>query len=383
MLPHGSVLITEADGTITGIADEKDAGDNVQVMDGILCPGFINTHCHIELSHLKGLIPAHKGLVDFVQQVMANRNTKSAAIKLAAMQAAEKELYQSGTVAVGDICNGTDSVALKKNSRLYWHNFIEVSGFEDAAAEKKLAVAAEVFSAFNLLHNALGTTLRSSLSPHAPYSVSKKLFQLLNEKTAHQPLSIHNQEAAAENELYQNKSGDFLQLYKNLGIYITNFSASRKTSLQTWLPYFTNGQQIISVHNTFTSADDIAFCHNLTGSSGRALSMVYCLCINTNLYIENALPPIDMLIKNNCQIVLGTDSYASNQNLNMMEEIKTIKKYFPHIPLPTILQWATINGARALGIEGRYGSFEKGKKPGLVLISGTDNAGYAQAEKIG
>ena len=76
-----------------------------------------------------------------------------------------------------------------------------------------------------------------------------------------------------------------------------------------------------------------------------------------------------MLMKNNCFIVLGTDSYASNWNLNIMEEIKAIQKSFPAIPLQNILQWATINGAKTLGIQDQYGSFEKGKKPGIVLIN--------------
>jgi cytosine/adenosine deaminase-related metal-dependent hydrolase len=92
------------------------------------------------------------------------------------------------------------------------------------------------------------------------------------------------------------------------------------------------------------------------------------VCINANLYIENSLPPLDMLLDNGCHIVLGTDSYASNWQLNIFEEIKSIQQHFPHIGLENILKWATSNGARALGIDDFFGSFEKGKKPGLVLI---------------
>ncbi len=383
------VLVTEADGTIAAIENEKDAGDDVQVLEGILCPGFVNAHCHIELSHMKGLIAEQGGLVNFVQAVMTNRTAKLQEEKMVAMQAAEKELYHSGTVAVGDICNGTDSLALKKNSPLYWHNFIELSGFVDAAAEKRLAAGEEILKQFKT-NGKQETGFQSTLCPHAPYSVSNKLFRLLNDRTAGQLISIHNQEAAAENELYKNKSGDFLNLYKNLGIDIASFLATGKTSLQSWLPYFTNRQKIISVHNTFTSEEDVDWVNsqmskvsNAEWDKRFAINIHYCLCINSNLYIENTLPPIELLTKNNCNIVMGTDSYASNRQLNMMEEINTVKKYFPLIPLPTILQWATLNGARALGIEEKFGSFEKGKKPGLVLISGRENAEYAQAVKIG
>lgn len=79
------------------------------------------------------------------------------------------------------------------------------------------------------------------------------------------------------------------------------------------------------------------------------LKLVYCLCINANLYIENKVPPIDLLMKHNCHIVLGTDSYSSNWQLSIAKEMEAIKKYFPHIPDDTILQWATSNGAKALG----------------------------------
>jgi cytosine/adenosine deaminase-related metal-dependent hydrolase len=75
-----------------------------------------------------------------------------------------------------------------------------------------------------------------------------------------------------------------------------------------------------------------------------------------------------MFMQHDCSILLGTDSYASNNQLSMMEEINTIQRHFPHITLGTILQWATLNGAKALGISGKYGSFEKGKTPGLMLI---------------
>lgn len=361
MLPPGFVLITTELGVIEAIVPEGAAGDAILELDGVLSPGFINAHCHIELSHLKGAIPTGTGLVNFVQQVISKRDglnvglEEHTAFKQNAMQLAADELYTTGTVAVGDICNTTDSLFIKQQSPLYWHNFIEVSGFVDATAGNRVQAAGEVM---NIFSNSLSLN-NQSLSPHAPYSVSKKLFKLINEKTAGQLVSIHNQETLAENELYQHKSGNFLKLYENLGLQIDNFLPSGKSSMQTWAPYFTKNQSIIAVHNTFTQPNDII-------AGGAAVT--YCICINANLYIENKLPPIEMLMENNCQIVLGTDSYASNRNLNIMEEINTIQKNFPGISLQIILQWATLNGAKTLGIEDSYGSFEKGKKPGLVLI---------------
>jgi cytosine/adenosine deaminase-related metal-dependent hydrolase len=98
----------------------------------------------------------------------------------------------------------------------------------------------------------------------------------------------------------------------------------------------------------------------------------YCLCPNANLYISNVLPDIHLLMKEQCNIVLGTDSLASNHQLSIAEEIKTIQNNFPGISLETMLQWATINGARALQMDDTLGSFEKGKQPGVLLLECND-----------
>ncbi|RYF89162.1 MAG: amidohydrolase [Chitinophagaceae bacterium] len=374
MLSGGEVLIVAEDGTIEAIVPATDGGDNVQELTGILCPGMINAHCHIELSHMKGIIPEHTGLVEFVKQVITKRESGPAGDekdpeqyeqfirqKIQAMSVAADELWQSGTVAVGDICNTADSLELKKQSPLRWHNFIEVSGFVDALAARRLSVAEAVLDTF--AHPGNIAAGRSNLTAHAPYSVSKTLFGLLNEHTRGQIVSVHNQESAAEDELFLSKSGGFLELFRSLNIPAESFSATGRTSLQSWLPYFNGAQKIIAVHNTFTAEED------LKQAAGSGQSISYCLCINANLYIENALPPVQMLLHNNSHIVIGTDSYASNHRLNMMAEINSLRKHFPKLPLETVLQWATINGAEALGISDVYGSFEKGKKPGLALIN--------------
>ncbi len=358
---ENEVLVISENGVVEAIIEEKDAGDGIEFFDGILCPGFINTHCHIELSHLKGKVPEQTGLVNFVQTVMKER-TANDEEKHNAMQAASKELYDSGTIAIGDICNTTDSIPLKQHSDLHWHNFIEVSGFVDAVAQKRFDEATKVLDAFTTNLNVPKYTI--TLVPHAPYSVSANLFALLNNTSANKTVSIHNQECAAENELYVNKSGGFLDLYNNFGIDIESFSATGKRSLESWLPYFTKQQKLILVHNTFTKKDDVLFAANNKGNS----NLFYCICPNANLYIENTLPDVEMMLQENCNLVLGTDSYASNEQLNMFEEVKTICRNFPTISLDTVLKWATINGAKALEMDKFVGSFEVGKKPGVVLL---------------
>jgi aminodeoxyfutalosine deaminase len=367
LLPAGNVLITDTAGLIKEIIPEKEAGDNVERLIGILTPGFINAHCHMELSHLKGVIPEKTGLVDFVYNIITQRHFAQETI-LAAIMTAETDMLQNGIIAVGDICNTTHSITQKQQQRLLYHNFIEVAGFVPAGATTRFETATET------LHQFLSTAhcQWSSISPHAPYSVSPALFELLNNYPNNNLITIHNQETAAEDELYKTGTGDFLRLYEKLGIDISFFKHSGKSSLQTFLPHFKNNQSLILVHNVTTSKEDIDFV-KLRMSNIELPSVFYCLCPNANQYISNIIPNVNRLIENGCNIVLGTDSLASNHQLSILEEMKTLQQHFPQLELQTLLQWATFNGAKALQMEGKLGSFEKGKQPGIVLIENTND----------
>ncbi len=360
-----TVLITDESGKILDLLDETEAGDGIRSLNGMICPGFVNAHCHIELSHLKGCIEPGTGLVEFVQQVLRSR-TSNSEIKLSAMQSAADELYRTGTVAVGDICNTTDSIELKKNSPLYWHNFVEVSGFVEATALNRYQAALDVIAQMTMAGIPPASV---TLAAHAPYSVSAPLFRLINEHTRHQVTTIHNQECAAENEFYRQKTGDFLGLYKNLGIDISPFVPSATSSFEYWYPYYNHQQRVIAVHNTFMAEQDLAFYTN-----HQNVALYFCLCVNANRYIENRFPPEWLVKTHGYRLLIGTDSYASNEQLNMLEEIKQLSVHFGSaVPLKQWLKSATINGATALNRSDSLGSFEQGKTPGVVLIDGLEN----------
>ncbi len=358
------VLITDAYGVIVDIVDEKETGDDVEKLNGILCPGFINAHCHLELSHMKGHIPKHTGLVDFVLKVVTERHYAEQEI-FDAIENAEDEMLQNGIVAVGDICNNTLSISQKTKERLRYHNFIEASGFIPALAEERFQKSWKIFEEYLLTLN----TQRSTVCPHAPYSVSPGMFSMINDLPNNNLLTIHNQETEAENEFFEKGTGDFLRLYKQMGIDISFFKQTGKTSLQSWLPHFTKGQSIILVHNVCTSAEDLLFEKLQTANC--KLRTFYCLCPNANLYISNILPDINMLMQHTDNIVLGTDSLASNDALSILAEIKTLQQNFKDIDLAILLKWATSNGAKALQMDKSLGSFEKGKQPGVILIDET------------
>lgn len=358
------VLITDVAGVVLELVDEKDAGEGIEEYNGIICPGFINAHCHLELSHMKGLIPKHTGLIDFVLKLVNERHFEEPEI-LNAIEKAEDTMLQNGIVAVGDICNNALTIPQKTKHRLRYHNFIEASGFPPAVAAQRFARAENFYKDF--LFNALS----ASIVPHAPYSVSPEMFALINNFSNNNLLTIHNQEAAAENELFEKGTGVFLRMYAAMGIDISFFKATGKSSLQTWLPYFTKEQTVILVHNVFATESDIEFA-KLPTVNCQLPTIFYCLCPNANLYISNTLPNVNMLIKNDCNIVLGTDSLASNDQLSIMEEIKTLQDNFPELSLGTLLRWATSNGSKALKMDKQLGSFSKGKQPGVVLIEDTD-----------
>jgi len=361
-LDANSVLILEQNGTVQDIIHKEEAGDGIEQLEGILSPGFINSHCHLELSHLKNLMPTHTGLVNFLITVIKNRSAKKEEI-VKGITAAEKELFDNGVVAVVDISNTDYTIPVKNKSELYWHNLIEVINLQDENLQKQIDHFNSVLDQHKTLNTEKATT---TLTPHAPYSVSAGTFKELNKATANSIISIHNQESLEENELFKTGQGDFLKLFAELGKVGSPLIVSGKSSLQTWLPYFTNGQTILQVHNTFIQEEDIVFAKTYASTYG--INIVYCLCPNANLYIENTLPPIDLLLKHNCKIVVGTDSYASNWQLNIAAELKTLSDNFPHISLSEILQWATSNGAEVLGRSTMLGSFKKEKKPGVVLI---------------
>lgn len=366
--PTGSVLITSPEGIIVDLVPEAEAGENVEYAGHLLTPGFINAHCHLELSHLKNQVPPGKGLINFLLDVVGKRGFEPAVIQ-EAIQLAEKEMYEAGIVAVGDISNTTDTIETKRNSRIAWTNFIEVLSFSDEKAENKLKEYGEVLKKFRALEQTvpgIDPIYRSNLVPHAPYSISPVSFQMINEATAGQVISTHNQETPDEDELYKTGKGDFIRFFSFFGPSISPFPVTGKSSLRSVLPFFTKGQTILLIHNTFMPAEDRVFADEYATETG--IRVVYCFCPNANLYIENTLPPVKEFLAEKRDIVLGTDSLSSNYQLSIAEEISTLHRRFPEIPLEVMLQWGTLNGARALKRDDLLGSFDKGKKPGIVSL---------------
>jgi cytosine/adenosine deaminase-related metal-dependent hydrolase len=261
-------------------------------------------------------------------------------------------------VAVGDICNTADTLEQKLMGRLYYHNFVETIGFVEQGASARFEQSKGVYERFEG---------RRSVVPHAPYSVSAALFRLIAGLPRNRLITMHNQETAAENEFFLTGKGDFLRLYAFLGVDVSFFRGTGKRSLESVLTYFSKGQTMILVHNVATGEQDLDSLP--TGGP----ELYFCLCPNANEYISGRLPDVALLVRRGCRIVIGTDSLASNHQLSVLEELKTLQAAFPGLDTGELLGWATLNGARALQMEQTLGSFSAGKRPGVVLLSGLES----------
>lgn len=343
---------------------------------GILCPGFVNAHCHLELSHLKGTVPENTGLAGFIKDLIATRKNLPAEKIEPAITAAENEMIENGIVAVGDICNRADTFKQKAKKNLSYYNFIEgFDFFPEQTEEEFQRIKTVVEELKKLIPNA-----DFAVVPHAPYSVSESFFRKISSgnfssEKGKKVRTIHNQESEDENLMFLEKKGQLLDFFISFGMDFSQWKASGKTSLQTYLPSFSKEENTLLVHNTFTTRTDIEFAESFSKN------IFWISCPNANLYIENCLPDYNLFIAAGAKIALGTDSLASNHSLSVLEELKTIFQHFPEINLETLLRWATLNGAIALGFENDLGSLDTGKKPGIVLIENADLKNVALKEK--
>lgn len=358
------VIETNNKGTIIGIhTDQATLKDKkITTHKGMIVPGFINAHCHLELSHMKGIIPRKIGLISFISEVMSKRHASQEEIK-SAMLAADREMFKNGIVAVGDHVNSLLSTGIKEKSPIYYHSFVELIGFDGKRAQSIVDNGAASVKEFQ------NQGLQATMTPHSSYSASKELFRLFCKmfKRTEQPISIHNQESEEENQFFRYKKGPFLDFYEKWKINISHWTSSSKTSLITMGPWLPKSNRIQLVHNTYTKPKELNFMSRI------GINAYWCLCPNANIYIENRLPGIVHLISNDSKITVGTDSLASNEQLCILSELKQLHDAVPELEITESLRWATQNGAEFLGIERSYGSIEVGKTPGLNLLENVEN----------
>lgn len=341
-LQPNSIIVIESNIVKEITSKAEVPNDKIEIIDGIIAPGFINAHCHTELSHLKEKINVNTGLIEFAKNIIKKRNEYTLNEIEKHIFDADELMYKNGIVAVGDICNTSHSLPIKKRSKIYYHNFIEIMGLNPIHAEHSLKEGLKLHNLF------LNNGQKASVAPHAPYSTSLELISQIEKHNGTIVSTIHNQESEEETLFFNGENSKINDLYNYLNISINFFKAPKSSSLNYYYPYFKNKKNIL-VHNTFTKKTDIEFTND---------NVYWCFCPNANLYIENSLPNYKAFQKLMSHICIGTDSLASNTSLDVCSEINTILNHTNIFSIEQLLQAATYNGAKALQINDVYGSIK-------------------------
>lgn len=311
---------------------------------GLLTPGFVNAHCHLELSALRGRIPEGCGFAGFARAMGEVRGLADEEERRAAIAAADAEMTRGGIVVVGDIANGEAAFDVKSAGRIAYRTFAEFFGLRTMAAD----------SLRPLLRHP-----RTSLTPHSVYSVQDAPFRALcAEGTA--PLSIHFMESPAEAELFAGR-GPLHEWYARAG-FACDFLhyGSPAERLVRSIPA---ERPLILVHACCVGEEEVRrILAHFTAP------VYWCLCPRSNRYISRLEPPVALLRSLGARICLGTDSLASNRSLSLLDELRALGG----VPLRESLRWATLGGAEALGLDDALGTVAPGKRPGLNLLTGLD-----------
>lgn len=348
-----AVICTEDDGTIISI--ENTGGKlsekrSAAFYNGIIVPGFVNCHCHLELSYLKNEIPEGTGLSDFLLVVNTLRNTPRKDV-YQAIKNADTEMFKEGVVFCADICNSSLTFDLKKESKVKYINLLEVFGIDSSQAQKRMDEILQVAK------KAEEEKLPWSIVPHAIYSISLPLSRLIKIHTnSNKITAVHFLESEDEKTFLADHSGPLMESYKKFLSPVSELRTA-KDHISAVLEEITGNGNLLLVHNTHIERDQIKKLR-------QRANLYYCLCPNSNMFIGRTVPPAGLLSDERCDIVIGTDSLSSNSALSILEELKTLQEYFPEISLEKFISWATINGARALCEDSWAGSIEPGKNPG-------------------
>ena len=364
---HNAYVEVEDDGTVrrVGLCPE---GEKVE--EGILCPGFVNAHCHVELSYLKGRFRKGTGMAGFIDQINALRDTSSPEEKVAALKEAMDSMWARGVQAMADISNCADSFAVKASHPLYTRTFLEVFGADPSACD------AVMDGVRRLQEEARAFGLDAAPTPHSCYTMSPRLLSASSAAGLSDGfLSFHSEESSKEEEMMMYGRGP---MWDNR---VANGIPTPPVTGTSSLVYFLDRLQaaglprpvqghVLLVHECCLTAEGAA-------AAKSALAQPFlAVCPLSNLFIHNVLPPIPLMRESGIPICVGTDSLSSNDQLDMLAELACLQQAFD-LPLQELLTGACLNGARFLGLEDRLGTLEPGKKPGVVRIVRTGSASAA------
>ena len=361
----------EDNGTVVRTGVCADPAAEPVFYDGAVAPGLVNAHCHVELSYLKGQFRKGTGMAGFIDQINEMRDNKSLEEKVHDLTVAMDSLWEQGVVAMADISNCADTFAVKARHPMYTRTFLEVFGTEpedcDAVMDgvRRLKETADCFG------------IDAAPTPHACYTMSPELVTAVSvEGLKSGFLSFHSEETEEEEEMLKYGSGKMWENRVRAGMSVPPVTG--KSSLLYFIDRLLAGhpapfdEHILLVHECCMDQEGIDAVKAVMNHPFVAV------CPLSNLFIHNALPPIDLMRRNGLKVCVGTDSLSSNDDLNIVDELYCLQRNFPEVPLGELLTWASRNGAEFLA-RPEFGTLEPGKRPGLVLIDNLDADGRLTA----
>ncbi|MCA9019348.1 MAG: amidohydrolase family protein, partial [Planctomycetaceae bacterium] len=339
----------------------------VDLGNAALIPGLVNAHTHLEFSQLEQPLGPAKPFTEWIRSIMKSRFTCTVPADQRIRQGIEESLI-SGTTCLGEIATSSESLQLlsadeRKPSAVV---FRECLGFTPDRIVEQQQTAADFLQ--------LGTDLELNrevglgLSPHAPYSVNPDLYLNLVQQARDQgvPAAVHLAETRDELEFLSQKSGPFVELLSELGLWDPQILRDGMR-LYDYLVPLAELTSALAVHGNYFGEAEIEFL-----KQAPQISVVY--CPRTHHYFGHRLHPWLTLISQGINVALGTDSRASNPDLSLWKELLFLRETFPDVATDLILECGTLAGARALERSDELGSLTVGKRADLALICLPDDA---------
>lgn len=316
---------------------------------GVLLPGLVNAHCHLELSHLAGRVSFAGGFVAWVEALVGSREGDGEVVRAGAAEAI-RELEQSGTVAVGDVSNGLVHLDLLGASRLEAVVFLELLAWDPARAQGTLEWADGRLAGLA----GLAPNVRVRLAAHAPHSVSPALFAGLVARGG--PAALHLAESPDETRFLATGVGDWPGFLERRGLGHVAFEPPGLTPVAYADRLGALRPGLVAAHAVQVGAAD----RELLARRG----VFVALCPRSNRNLGVGIAPAPELMAAGVRLCLGTDSLASAESLDLLADAALLHRQFPALDPSAIVRMATLGGAEALGLA-ELGAIAPGRRSAL------------------
>ena len=310
--------------------------------DCLILPGFVNAHCHLSLSGLQGKVARQERFVDWIESVVTENAALSWQDRVDATHREAQTLIQSGVTALGDYFSHPELLVEYQALPFRQVLFLETLGFQEVLAGEKVRSVEELLQEHP---SVTGSTLRLAVAPHAPYSVSPLLFKELKQLAdkLNCSYSCHVAEIEEEARFLNQGDGDFLELLKKRKVYDSTWNFPGKGPVQ-YLEELGVLRGMMAIHLNHLEKSD------LSRLAENNASAVFCPG-STRWFGRKTWMPVKDLLDRGVSVGLGTDSLASNDSLNFLQEIRLSEEMLPELHRSEILWLATAGGSQALGIE--------------------------------